>query len=399
MDQTIAAETETAEHTDMTRVILGDREFLLVGTAHVSKTSVEIVKQAICDEDPETVCVELDEQRHKALRNPRHWESLNLIEVLRKGQAPFLLANLTLSSFQKRMGLQTGVKPGAELAAAAELGEELGKQVCLVDREIRTTLLRAWRTASLWKRLNLMTSLLASMFDSRKIDEEELARLRQTDTLSAMLDEMAEFLPSVKQILVDERDTFMAHNIRNAPGKKVMAVVGAAHIPGITRKLGQVFSPEEISEISSIPEKTTFSKLVPWMIPAVVVLLFIVGFFSGNHDKIADAAIAWVLANGLLSALGALIALGHPLTIISAFIAAPLTSLNPTIGAGFVTGLVQASLVPPQVRDLDRVSSDISTLSGWWRNRLTRVLLVFILSSLGSAIGTLVAFGWLKNLL
>lgn len=398
MNQTEQPAVEPAS-ADITRLTVDGREFVLVGTAHVSQASVDIVKQAITAEDPETVCVELDEQRYKALRNPRHWESLNLTQILRKGQAPFLLANLALSSFQKRMGLQTGVKPGAELAAAAEMAEDLDKRVCLVDREIRTTLLRAWRTASLWKKINLMAGLLASMFDSKEIDEEELARLRQTDTLSALLDEMAEFLPSVKKILVDERDTYMAFHIAKAPGQKIMAVVGAAHIPGITRKLGELVSPQEITEISTIPEKSRFSKLIPWTIPAVVLLLFVVGFFSGNHDKIADAAIAWVLANGLLSALGALIALGHPLTILSAFIAAPLTSLNPTIGAGFVTGLVQAFLVPPQVRDLEKVGDDISTLTGWWRNRLTRVLLVFIFSSIGSAIGTLVAFGWLKNLI
>ncbi len=393
------AETPPTEAADISRIFFDDREFILVGTAHVSQASVEIVKDAITLENPDTVCVELDEQRHQALRNPDHWQTLNLNQILRKGQAPFLLANLTLSAFQKRMGLQTGVKPGAELAAAAALAEELEKEVCLVDREIRTTLLRAWRTASLWKKLNLMASLLASMFDSRKIDEAELARLRQTDTLSAMLDEMAEVLPSVKRILVDERDTYMAHKIRQAPGKRIMAVVGAAHIPGITLKLEQSFSPEEIAEISTIPPKTTFSKLAPWIIPAVVVALFIVGFLSGNRDQMADAAVAWVLANGLLSALGALLAFGHPLTILAAFVAAPLTSLNPTIGAGFVTGLVQAGLVSPQVSDLEKVADDISAPAGWWRNRLTRVLLVFVFSSIGSAVGTLVAFGWLKNLL
>ncbi len=392
-------ETTAPEIADITRIDFNGREFILVGTAHVSQASVEIVRAAINAEDPDTVCVELDEQRHQALRNPRHWESLNLTQILRKGQAPFLLANLALSAFQKRMGLQTGVKPGAELAAAAEMADELGKNVCLVDREIRTTLLRAWRTATLWKKFNLMASLLASMFDSRQIDEEELARLRQTDTLSAMLDEMAEVLPSVKRILVDERDTFMAYKIQQAPGKKIMAIVGAAHIPGITRKIEQSFSDDEINEISTIPEKPPFSRLVPWIIPAIVVALFVIGFLSGNRAQMADAAVAWVLANGLLSALGALLALGHPLTILAAFVAAPITSLNPTIGAGFVTGFVQACLVSPQVRDLEKVSEDIATLPGWWRNRLTRVLLVFILSSLGSAAGTLVAFGWLKNLL
>ncbi|MBW2690169.1 MAG: TraB/GumN family protein [Deltaproteobacteria bacterium] len=388
----------TLENTDVHRVTIDDREYVLVGTAHISQDSVDTVKAVIQDENPDTVCVELDEQRHRALRNPRHWESLNLVQVLKQGQAPFLLANLALASFQKRMGLQTGVKPGAELAAAAELAEELGKDVQLVDRVIRTTLLRAWRKAGFWKKMTLLSTLLVSMFESQELDEEELAKLRQTDTLSAMLDEMSEVLPTVKTILVDERDTYMAHHIRQAPGKKIVVIVGAAHMPGILKKLEKTFTTEEINELSVVPEKTKLSKFLPWLIPAIVVGLFIAGFMTGNTEQLADAAVAWILANGVLSALGTLIALGHPLTILAAFVAAPITSLNPTIGAGFVTGLVQAYVAPPQVKDMEHVSEDIAKLSGWWRNRLTRVLLVFFLSSFGSAIGTMVAFGWLKDL-
>lgn len=386
------------ENTDIHRVSIDNREFVLVGTAHISQESVETVKAVIQDENPDTVCVELDEQRHRALSNPRHWESLNLTQVLKQGQAPFLLANLALSSFQKRMGLQTGVKPGAELAAAAQITEELGKDLQLVDREIRTTLLRAWRKAGFWKKINLLSALLVSMFDSQELNEEELAKLRQTDTLTAMLDEMADILPTVKTILVDERDTYMAHHIKQAPGEKIVAIVGAAHMPGILKKLSQTFSDEEIKELSVIPEKSGLSKLLPWLIPTIVLGLFIAGFMTGNTQQLADAAVAWILANGVLSALGALIALGHPLTILAAFVAAPITSLNPTIGAGFVTGLVQAFIAPPQVKDMEQVSEDIAKLSGWWRNRLTRVLLVFLFSSLGSAIGTMVAFGWLKDI-
>jgi len=389
----------TDTQSDIKRVSIDDREFVLVGTAHISQDSVDTVRQVIEQEAPDTVCVELDEQRYRALSNPRHWESLNLIQVLRKGQAPFLLANLALASFQKRMGLQTGVKPGAELAAAAEMASQSGLELRLVDREIRTSLLRAWRKAGLWKKMNLLATLLASMFERQELSEEELAKLRQTDTLSAMLDEMGQVLPTVKTILVDERDSYMANLIRRSPGRKVVAVVGAAHLPGIEGKLHRNFSDEEIAELSVVPEKTRFSKLAPWLIPGVVVALFILGFFYGDKQVLANAAIAWIIANGLLSALGALLALGHPLTIITAFIAAPITSLNPTIGAGFVTGLVQAILTPPQVQDLEKVADDIANPTGWWRNRLTRVLLVFFFSSLGSAIGTVVAFGWLKNLL
>ncbi|MDH3960978.1 MAG: TraB family protein, partial [Desulfuromonadales bacterium] len=248
----------TLENADIHRVTIDNREFVLVGTAHISQESVDTVNVVIREENPDTVCVELDEQRHRALSNPRHWESLNLIQVLKQGQAPFLLANLALASFQKRMGLQTGVKPGAELAAAAATAQELGKDLKLVDREIRTTLLRAWRKAGLWKKMTLLSTLLASMFDSQELNEEELTKLRQTDTLTAMLDEMADVLPTVKTILVDERDTFMAHSIFKSPGEKVVAIVGAAHMPGILKKLGQDFSTEEIDELSVIPAKTSF---------------------------------------------------------------------------------------------------------------------------------------------
>ncbi len=388
-----------ATSTDYTRVQVDDKEIILIGTAHISQDSVDTVIRTIDELLPDAVCVELDEQRYNALINQKGWESLNLKEVIKKGQIPFLLANLALSSYQKRMGLHTGVKPGAELAAAAQTAEERGMEVELVDRNIRTTLLRVWRKTGLWNKMKVMAALFGSLFEKQELDEQELARLRESDTLSSMLEEMGKLLPSVKQILVDERDTHMAYYIRNAPGERVLAVVGAAHLPGILSKLHEEIHPEQIAEITSIPPKTTFSKMVPWLIPGIVVALFIGGFFFGNRDQLANAATAWVLANGLLSALGALLAMGHPITVACAFVAAPLTSLNPTIGAGFVTGFVQALVAAPTVRDMEQVGDDLTTLKGWWQNRLARVMLVFLFSSIGSAVGTFVALGWLKNLL
>lgn len=386
-------------NSDIHRIEIDGKEIILVGTAHISQDSVDTVQRIIAEELPDTVCVELDRQRLQALRDKNRWESLNLIQVIKGGQAPFLLANLALAAFQKRMGLQTGVKPGAELSAAAAAAEAKGLRVELIDREIRITLLRAWRKTGFWKRMHLVSTLIAGMFENQKLDEAELARLRQSDTLSAMLDEMGTILPTVKTILVDERDLYMAYQIRNAPGPRIVAVVGAAHIPGILRLLPQQIQPQTIAEISTIPEKRGISKAIPWIIPAVVVALFIAGFFFGDRQRFSEAALAWVLANGLLSALGAIIAFGHPLTVITAFIAAPITSLNPTIGAGMVTGLVQAFVAAPSVKDMEQVSDDLANVRRWWSNRMTRVLLVFFFSSLGSAIGTVVAFGWLKNLL
>ncbi|SEA53204.1 pheromone shutdown-related protein TraB [Desulfuromusa kysingii] len=384
---------------DYKQLQVDDKIIILVGTAHISQDSVDTVIRTIDEVVPDTVCVELDRQRYQSLINKKGWESLNLKEVIKKKQIPFLLTNLALSSYQKRMGLHTGVKPGAELAAAAQTAEERGMIVELVDRNIRTTLLRVWRKTGFWNKMKVVASLFGSMFEKQELDEQELAKLRESDTLSSMLDEMGKLLPSVKQILVDERDTYMAYHIRNAPGERVLAVVGAAHLPGIMRLLqGEEISPETIADISIVPPKTTFSKLIPWLIPGIVIILFIGGFFFGNRDQLANVATAWILANGLFSALGTLLALGHPATVLSAFVAAPITSLNPTIGAGFVTGLVQSFVAAPTVRDMEHVGEDLMTFKGWWQNRLARVLLVFLFSSIGSSIGTFVALGWLKNL-
>jgi len=384
--------------TDYTRIQLEGKEIILVGTAHISQDSVDTVIRTIEDLQPDTVCVELDAQRYQTLVNQKGWESLNLKDVIRKGQMPFLLANLALSSYQKRMGLQTGVKPGAELAAAAQTAVEKGLGMEFVDRNIRTTLLRVWRKTGLWNKMKVIAVMFGSLFEKQELGEEDLAKLREEDTLSVMLQEMGDLLPSVKQILVDERDTYMAYHIKNAPGSRIVAVIGAAHQPGIERQLQQEISADVIGEINTIPEKSMVSRFIPWLIPGIVIALFVGGFFFGDREQFADAAIAWILANGVLSALGALLAWAHPITVISAFFAAPLTSLNPTIGAGFVTGLVQAFVAAPTVRDMEMVGDDLVTMRGWWRNRLARVMLVFLFSSIGSAAGTFIALGWLKDM-
>ncbi len=389
----------SADNPDIYRLELGDREIVLIGTAHISRSSVETVREVIAAERPDCVCVELDSQRYRALNDAKGWQSLDLVAAIRQGQGPFLLANLALATFQKRMGLQTGVKPGAELAAATETARQQGAEICLIDRDIRTTLLRAWRRTGLWKKMQVASLLLGGLFESQTIDEQQLSALRQGDTLNAMLDEMGDLLPAMKTVLVDERDRYMAERLRQAPGRRLVAVVGAAHVPGMRRRLAEGPDPDCLAELSRIPEKPPISRILPWIIPSLVVALFVAGFLFGERSRLGEAALGWVLANGLLSAAGALAALGHPLTILTAFVAAPLTSLNPTIGAGFVTGLVQATVAGPTVRDLEEAGKDLATARGWWSNRLTRVLLVFLFSSIGSALGTLVAFSWLKNLI
>lgn len=381
---------------DLQRIFLPGREIILIGTAHVSQESVDVVRQIIASEEPDRVCVELDSQRYEALKDDKRWQSLNLVQVIRSGQGSFLLANLALVSFQKRMGLQTGVRPGAELMAAATDAEERGIALSLVDRNIRTTLLRAWRMTGFWKRMNILSALLAGLFDSTKIDEAELARLRQSDALTGMIEEMGSALPSVKAILIDERDRYMAHNIRCADGNKLVAVVGAAHVPGILRHFDSD-AQDDISALDLIPEPSFAARASAWLIPGLIVVVFIAGFFIGDKDRLMDAALAWILCTGSLSALGTAAALGHPLTILTAFVAAPITTLHPALGVGFFTGLTQAWIVPPTVRDLEHVSDDVVTLHGWWHNRVTRVLLVFFFSSLGASAGLFLALRWLSK--
>jgi pheromone shutdown-related protein TraB len=381
---------------DLQRIFLPGREIILIGTAHVSQESVDMVRQTIASEEPDRVCVELDSQRYQALKDDSRWQSLNLVQAIRSGQGSFLLANLALVSFQKRMGMQTGVRPGAELMAAATAAEENGIALSLVDRNIRTTLLRAWRMTGFGKRLNILAALLSGLFDSTKIDEAELARLRQSDALNGMIEEMGSALPSVKAILIDERDRYMAHNIRCASGNKVVAVVGAAHVPGILRHFDSD-ALDDISALDLIPEPSFFARASAWLIPAAIIVVFIAGFFYGDKARLMDAALAWILATGSLSAIGTAVALGHPLTILTAFVAAPITTLHPALGVGFFTGLTQAWIVPPTVRDLEHVSDDVVTMRGWWGNRVTRVLLVFFFSSLGASIGLFLALRWLTK--
>ncbi|GAB6064564.1 TraB/GumN family protein [Deferrisoma palaeochoriense] len=380
------------------RIETGGREIALLGTAHVSRRSVEAVERALEEVRPDRVCVELDPDRLRALRDPDRWRRLDLVKALRTGQGPMLLANLALAAFQRRMGLATEVRPGEELLAAVTGAEARGIPVELVDRPIRLTLLRAWRNTGVWRRFRLAGALLAGAFADEEVGEEDLARLRQADTLSALLEEMSSAAPEAKAVLVDERDRYMAAKILASGGTRVLAVVGAAHVPGIARWLTSGEDPGDPAELETLPPRGPVSRALPWILPAIVVALFLAGFAAGDTKALREAAWAWVLANGLLAAAGAAAALGHPLTVASAFVAAPLTSLNPTVGAGMVTGVVQAWARRPRVRDLERLLDDLSHWKGWWTNRVARVLLVFLFSNLGSALGTFVAFGWLKNL-
>lgn len=368
-------------------VSLPNKTVLLVGTAHISRQSADLVQEVISQERPETVCVELDEKRYAALAKRRSWENLDLRQVIRTRQLATLLVNLILAAYQKKLGGQLGIMPGAELLAAAQTAEQLHIPVVLCDRDVRVTLRRAWHATPFLKKGYLLVSLVSSLFDKTELDEEKLAAMRRHDVLSELVNELGQILPHTKEVLIDERDIYMAERIKQARGERIVAVVGAGHLEGIRRAIVHDNSGL-LEEITTVPAVGRIWKLLGWLIPALIVLaLLLIGVRHGMAELTANA-LYWVMANGIPAALGALVALGHPATILSAFVAAPITSLTPLIGAGYVCAFVQILVRPPVVREFQTVGLDISTARGWWHNRLLRIFLVFLLTSLGSVIGT-----------
>jgi pheromone shutdown-related protein TraB len=361
--------------------------FTLIGTAHVSQESADLVRQVIDREQPDCVCVELDAQRFQALSQQRRLDDLDLKEVIRRKQLSPLMVNIILSSYQKRLGGQLGVMPGTEMLEAAKVAQDLQIPVVLGDRDVRVTLGRAWRSTPLLKKFLLLSTLLTSIFDRTTISEEMLRDIRQKDVLSEMLRELGDLMPTLRTVLIDERDLYLAHRIRSAVGQRVVAVLGAAHIPGVQRHL-EANRPIDLEPLNTVPPVSPLWRLAGWGIPALIVAaLLLIGWQKGAGVA-GENVVFWVLANGIPSAIGAAVALAHPLTILMAFVAAPLTSLTPVIGAGYVTALVQAYLCPPSVRELHRVADDIRIAQQWWRNRLLRIFLAFMLPSIGSMIGT-----------
>ncbi len=383
---------------DVKIVEVDGRELILVGTAHISKESAMLVREVIEKEQPDTVCVELDQQRYKALSEQRKWENLDLKSLIRQKQLATLMINLLLASYQKKLGRQLGVQPGVELLEATQAAKDHDIPIALCDREIRITLRRAWNSMSFFDKMKLLTAGLAGIFEKQEMSEEKLSELRQNDVLTELITELGKAMPTLKTVLIDERDTYLAQKIREAKGQKIVAVVGAGHVNGMIESLKKQ-QTRDLSEIEQIPPMSPVWKWVGWGIPAIIIGSILYIGYSKGLAAAGDNALYWFLANGIPSSIGGLIALAHPVTIIAAFLAAPFTSLTPVIGAGYVCAFVQAYMQPPVVKEFQNVSEDAGKAGMWWKNKLLRVFLVFILTSLGSLIGTYVgAYEIITNL-
>jgi pheromone shutdown-related protein TraB len=371
--------------------------FTLLGTAHVSRASVDAVRAAVASGDYDSVAVELDAGRLQSLTDPDTLARLDLVKVIREGKTHLFAANLALAAYQRRLAEQLGVEPGEELKAGALDAQARGLPVHLIDREVGLTFKRALQSLGWWQRTKVGAGILASMFADEEVGDDEIEKLKQGDMLESSFGEFATESPQLYSTIIAERDQYMASALRqvaaNAPtGQgspyRVLAVVGAGHLPGLVRHLKD--DAEDPAQLRRSLETVKPKSRMPWMeliIGAFLVGGFAWGFWQGGVDVGSDLLVQWVLATGLLGALGCAIAGGHPLSILAAFIASPLTPLHPALASGTVSAFVEATLRKPTYADFMALRDDVQTTRGWWKNRVARVLLNFFLTSLGTAIG------------
>lgn len=371
---------------------------ILIGTAHVSPKSVAEVEEAIRAEQPDVVAVELDANRLEAIQHPDRWQATPIQKLLKSDKLWFFLAQSLLASHQRRIGEEYGVQPGQEMLVAVQGAKSANKELLLADRDISVTMQRAYRLMRFWEKMRLIWELFKSLMPAEEQKEEmTLEQLMEEDTITQMMDEMGRVAPSIKSVVIDERDTYLATKIR-APaeqGKKVVAVVGAGHLSGIQKRLQE--PPADLAPLEVVPKKKfPLSKILGWGLPLGILVLFAwlgwEGYQEGNFQKILDAALYWVVITGGFAALGALLAGGHILSILTAFVAAPITTLHPALAAGWFAGLTEATVRTPTVKDFQGLSQ-IKRAKDFFRNRVFRVLMVAAFANLGAMVGFFIAGG------
>ncbi|MGB0200165.1 MAG: TraB/GumN family protein [Candidatus Poseidoniaceae archaeon] len=361
----------------------------LLGTAHISSKSVEAVKQQIEDFKPDVVAVELCKSRYDSLVSGRRLDKEGLLKVIKEGKAPLVLLQSLLAAEQRKLGLDEGQQPGAELLEAVNISEDLGLQVELIDRDIQVTLRRAWRKMKFREKFKIIFSMLGEDDDEVDVDLDEI--LESRDILTDLMNELKEFSPGAGEVLIDERDEFLAQNILNIDSnKRILAVVGAGHLSGIERYLSSNQPQNRIEELSVVPKRSIVSKSIPWLIPLFVFGLFGFFLYQGSSVDIVELFTVWTLANAVLAAIGCIIARGHIFAVLTAALASPITSLNPTLAAGWFAGYVQLKVAEPTAEDLQQFLK-LESFGSFWSNKAGRVLLVTALTNLGSMLGAWVA--------
>ncbi|MDG1555260.1 MAG: TraB/GumN family protein [Candidatus Poseidoniaceae archaeon] len=360
----------------------------ILGTAHVSTASVEAVREQISSYQPERVAVELCDSRYQALTSDRRLDKEGLLKVVKEGKAPLVLLQSLLAAEQRKMGLDEGQQPGAELLAAVQEAEAAELEVALIDRDIQTTLQRAWKKMRFREKVRILWSLLGDDEDDDAPEVNEL--LENQDLLTSLMEELRTFSPGAGLVLIDERDSYLAGKLAllHDGEKKTLAVVGAGHLKGIENHLAQQSMPNQASldDLNQLPVRGRISKSIPWLIPLFVMTLIGYSLATGSKDSLIEMFTVWTAANAVFAALGCALARGHPLAILTAAAASPITSLNPTLAAGWFAGYVQLKIKEPTAEDLQQFLK-LESLGSFWSNKAGRVLMVTSLSNLGSMAG------------
>ncbi len=378
------------------RVTRDGVEYTLLGTAHVSRASVTAVRSLIATGDFDAIAVELCDTRFHALRDREAWRNLDLLKVIREGKAGMVAANLALSAYQRRLAEQFGIEPGAEMKAAADLADERQRPLWLVDREISVTLRRAYRSVGFWDRMGILSGLVASLFERGEVAEADIEKLKHGDMLQSAFSEFAKQSEPLFRSLIAERDTFMAARLREEsakqPLKKVLVVIGAGHLAGIERELNTQRDPPEalLATLKATPPAARWPKWIGYGILAIIIGAIIFAFTRG----VGLGAVAlrdWVVYTGCGAALGALFGGGHPLTVLTAFVVAPLKPFRPLVPSGALAAAAEMWIRRPRVADFEALRDDVIDWHGWWKNRVSRTLLVFIFTNFGMMIGEYMA--------
>ena len=364
-----------------------DKLITLIPTAHVSKNSVELVNETIDEVKPDCICIELDQDRYNTLTEPEKYRNTDIVKIIKDKQVGMMLVNLILANYQRKLAVNLNNKSGSEMLAAISKAKENNITLVMADRKIKTTFARIWSNQNFFDKIKLLTGIISAIFDDEKLSEEDIAQLQDKDMLNGALNEISQQFPKIKEVLVDERDKYLAYKIKHAPGKNIVAVLGAAHCVNVPNYIQQDYS---IAEYDKIKEKTKLQKMSGWIIPILIVVAIILCFRVDSNVGLKQIE-SWILINGSLSAIGVLIAGGHLVSALVAFIAAPITSLNPLLAAGWFAGLLEAKICKPTVADFDSLSEDLNTFKGFRTNKVTKILLVVALANLGSTLGTFIA--------
>ncbi|MEM7180158.1 MAG: TraB/GumN family protein [Spirochaetota bacterium] len=367
---------------------IGDCNVTILGTAHVSKNSVEAVKSFIETEKPDTVCVELCETRLGSIKEQNQWKKLDIFKVFKERKMYLLMSNLILSSFQKKIG--GDVKPGDEFRMAIDKAKETNAKLVPIDREVQTTLKRSWGTVGLFSKMYLLSALIASLLVKEEVTPEKIEEMKSEDALKDLFSQLPKKYDEVKRVIIDERDIYLAENIRQtaAHSKNLFAAVGAGHLQGIMKYIEQ---ENDLEPLREIPQPSVWQKLQFFVFPAIVVSLMTLVYLYGTKQDVKDVLFAWVVFKSSLAALGALVCMAHPVSIVLAALIAPIGNFNPILKPGWIAALSESYLRKPLVEDFEKIAEDSEKLSSLWSNRVIRIFLIFMLPQMGSSIGTFLA--------